>query len=451
MSKRWFAAILLFSTAASAVDARVYAAERSSEFLIGGEYRIRYETLNGQFRVGGEGGDQAIALRGLLRAGWRRGRIEALAEGIDSRSYLTDAGSVLDTSVVDAADLLQAHLKVDLRAPGSDLPEQSLLVGRYTLDLGRRRLIARNGYRNTINAFTGGLYTVRTPNGRSAQIFAAAPVARFPADAVDILNNETQLDREAPAVLFGAHIRPWAHERMLLETYAIGIAEWDGARSPSRNRRLGTIGARYAAAPAAGTFDAELEAAIQSGLSRSSTRSDDTTDLDHLAWFTHAEIGYSMESRTDLRFVAQIDYASGDRDPADSRFDRFDPLFGARGFEFAPTGIYGPISRANLLSAGARLVAEPARHVFATLAYRAFALASSRDVWTTAGLVDPTGQSGRFIGHHGEIQLGWRIRENVRIDVNGSFLGAGRFRREAPNAPESETTRYFSIQTQLNL
>lgn len=37
-------------------------------FSLHGEARIRYETVDGQFRAGGKGGDQAIAMRTLMLA-----------------------------------------------------------------------------------------------------------------------------------------------------------------------------------------------------------------------------------------------------------------------------------------------------------------------------------------------------------------------------------------------
>ena len=60
-------------------------------FTIRGETRVRYETLEGQFRAGGSGSDQALAFRTLLLAEVNRGPIAAGLEFQDSRSYLDDA------------------------------------------------------------------------------------------------------------------------------------------------------------------------------------------------------------------------------------------------------------------------------------------------------------------------------------------------------------------------
>ena len=66
-----------------------------------------------------------------------------------------DGGTPLDTSQVNAAELLQAYLGWRVDAPSAAVKTSAVTVGRQTIDFGGRRLLARSAFRNTINGFTG--------------------------------------------------------------------------------------------------------------------------------------------------------------------------------------------------------------------------------------------------------------------------------------------------------
>jgi hypothetical protein len=130
------------------------------------------------------------------------------------------------------------------------------------------------------------------------------------------------------------------------------------------------------------------------------------------------------------RLSIAYDYASGDRDPGDDDQGRFDTLFGARRFEFGPTGIYGAFARSNLSSPGIGGEVRPRGDVRTTVFYRAAWLASARDAWTTSGLRDTSGESGTFIGHQIEGSVRWSILPD-RANIEGGFayLRLGQFPR----------------------
>ena len=132
-------------------------AEKSApEFDLWGETRVRYETLDGQFRSGRTGGDQVLAIRSLLAGsvGWEGFKV--VGELHDARAYLDDLGTPLSTSLVNTVDVLQAYL-----ALGNEEGSQ-IKVGRFTLDIASRRFVERNDFRNTINAYTGFHWTQRS-------------------------------------------------------------------------------------------------------------------------------------------------------------------------------------------------------------------------------------------------------------------------------------------------
>jgi hypothetical protein len=191
-----------------------------------------------------------------------------------------------------------------------------------------------------------------------------------------------------------------------------------------------------------------LESVFQAGHSRSSTAATDTRDLDHFAHFQHVEAGYTFVAPWSPRLVLQFDYASGDDNPNDDNNNRFDTLFGARRFDFGPTGIYGPFARSNLISPGYRLIMKPQATFEVMFAHRLYWLASDRDAWTTSGVRDSTGKSGSYLGVQPEIQLRWDVLPgNVSLEAGAAYVFSGEFVDDAPNSNDEGDSSYAYVQT----
>ncbi|MBM4376006.1 MAG: alginate export family protein [Deltaproteobacteria bacterium] len=316
-----------------------------------------------------------------------------------------------------------------------------------TLDLGSRRLVARNEFRNTINAFTGFHAEWRSPANDVVRAFVVRPVIRLPSDPAGLAEDRIELDPEnVDALLWGAFYqsRPLARG-LTLEAYALGLHERDGSLAPSANRELITPGARLLLPPARGAFDVQVELMGQLGRSRATTAAKDTTDLEHLAFSVHASVGHRFATRWSPRLVLQFDHASGDRSPNDGINGRFDPLFGARRWEFGPTGLYGAIPRSNVTTPGLRVEVEPHRKVDTFIAYRPVWLAAARDAWTSAGLRDTSGAAGTFVGHQLEGRVRWHIfPKNLVLDVGGAVFVRGEFAREAPGGESAPSLYAYS-------
>jgi hypothetical protein len=73
------------------------------------EQRLRYESLGNNFKTGRPGSDQALALRTSLLGQIKMEPVGVVAELMDSRQYLSDSGSAIDTTQVNAVDLLQGY------------------------------------------------------------------------------------------------------------------------------------------------------------------------------------------------------------------------------------------------------------------------------------------------------------------------------------------------------
>jgi hypothetical protein len=420
-------------------------------FSLSVNQRIRYEYLDEQFGTGPTGSGRAIELRTLIHGevrpieGWTLG-----AELQDSRAYATH-GQVLGTTDVNAVEILRAY--VQFRR--DDVLGGKLRVsgGRITMNLGSRRLAARNQYRNTINGFTGldAEWQSDDSGTTSIRAFWTMPVDRRPRTNVQerYRDNEIQFDEENLDLqfwgLFGTHRFASDDE---LELFYFGLNERDRGERASANRNLSTLGFRLLRDDVAGAFDYQVELALQFGRSRAGTSSSDLDSLDHLAHFEHLELGYTFDVLWSPRVALEFDYASGDRKSTDGKNGQFDTLYGARRFDYGPTGIYGPISRSNLITPGLAGFLKPIESVTSMLAFRAFWLASDRDAWAATGVVDPTGQSGTFIGSQIEFRIRWKpLPGNLHLEAGYAHLFDGEFMKHAPNSIDQGDSNYVYAQS----
>jgi len=425
----------------------VRAALGASAWLRGGvESRLRIEHLANDFRAGATGDARALSLRTSLaaEATWRS--LVVGVEVLDARAWATDNTAVNNT-LVNPVDVLQAYLglrRADVFQRGD---VATLSIGRFTMNVGNRRLIARNEFRNTINNFTGVHATWRGASGRWGRAFVVLPVLRLPEGSAALRDNDPALDHTNThallwGLLWGA---PVSQVDAALEAYVFGLHEGDGPDTPSSNRQLATAGLRLLRAPRPGRLDLEAELSVQVGRSRATTRPEDVRDLDHRAAAIHLAVGYTLPTAWPLRASLFYDQGSGDGSPDDGVQGRFDTLFGARRFELTPTGLFGALARSNLRSPGVRVEVVPARRLDGFVTWRPAWLAAARDAWTSAGLRDRTGASGTFVGHHLETRARWQVLPgNLAVEVGAACLVRGAFARNAPGGNEATSVLVYA-------
>lgn len=411
-----------------------------------GHIRARFETFDQDFRAAGGGEEHIFVTRTSLEMTVRDTYLSATTELLDSRVFSGVSDADLDTTIVNPLELLQAFIAGDFKDTFSSGDTLRVQLGRHTMDVGSRRLVARNRYRNTINAFTGLNTQWESADGTKVRGFYTLPVQRLPSDAASLDENQIEYDEERKSVRFyGVHAEiPKVAAGMNAEFYGFGLLESDAPRLNTRDRNIKTVGTRWQKPHAPGEFHWELESAYQFGESPSS----ESRTLDHEAWFHHAMLGYRFEAAGQPRVEALFDYVSGDKDPNDEENNRFDPLFGARRFDFGPTGILGAFARANLVSPGLRFVTKLTPKWDLILTHRLHYLASDRDAWTTAGIVDPSGGSGNHIGDFTEFSLRYEVvPKSLQLEFGAAYFAQGGFAEDAPNSPDQGDTLYGYIET----
>jgi len=418
------------------------------------DHRTRYEGYDSAYKKGQSGGDQVIAFRTNVFLGINYDNFELGAEFIDSRITLEGDNTPINTSIINQTDLLQAYLawqSSDFLGSGFNF---KIKAGRQTMDVGSRRLIARNRFRNTINNFTG-FDTTLSQDDWQLRNFVVLPVSRQPNDKPSLQAGRTELDQEDFERIFAGTFFSMKNLPLnsTAELYGYYLSEDDTEQTRTKNRKLFTPGFRWVKSAKPNQFNFEMEAVLQTGTSHATTLTVDLQRLNHFAYFGHITLGYSFDAPWQPQLMLQYDYASGDADPNDNQNNRFETLYGARRFEFGPTSIWGAFARANINSPGVRLKFKPHKTVTGFIAHRAYWLAQSKDSWTGAKIRDVTGSSGSYIGQQMEIRLRWQaIPKTLQFETGWAHLFKGNFAKNAPNTPTNKNdTDYFHFQTSIHI
>lgn len=395
-------------------------------------HQARLAHLADQFREGAPGDDTLLSLRTTVDAQLRLDVVRVEVEVADIRAHLADANTPLNTGMIDPLDLLQAHAGVEVPIGAAALRAR---IGRTTLDLGSRQLMARNRFRNGINAFDGVLVDWTAP-GLEAHAFAFAPVTRLPDTPEGLADNALEFD--APQFddwLYGGFVHRAFSPDLHAEVYVFLLDAAEG-------RRLTTPGFRLYRPRARGAVDAWFELMVQVG--------EASPEVDHRAASGHLALGYTFAAWATPHLSLLYDFASGDRDPDDAVDQRFDPLFGIARPDFGPTGLWTAFSRRNISTPGLRAEARPHPRLDGMLDVRAVWLDQARDAWVGARLRDPTGASDPYVGEQVEVRVRWQaVPRQATVEIGGAWLHQGAF--VDARRPDAADPLYGYLQLNLTL
>jgi Alginate export len=388
---------------------------------LGLENRTRFESYDHPWRtsqaIGNGQTDAQIALRSRLRVGLGgNGPLRLLFEGQDSRSFLNGGhGDFRDATTANEFDILQLLGSLTLKNVMGTGLRTDFHFGRMTMDFGSRRLIARNAFRNTVNSFDGLHWQISQDQTWRLRAFVVEPVIR----------DDVRLDQQHSALFFwGTYLEnrllPW----LQVDAYYLGLNDRRGS-TIANHRTYSTFGGRLYKDPKPGEPDYEIETTWQVGTKGAT---------DHFSYLQHLDLGYTFNIVWRPRLVFHFDYASGDRQPGDSQNEGFDTLFGARRWEYGPTGTWGPFFRTNLISPGWRVVVTPIKDWIVQVKHRVWYLAQSRDFFGNNGLQDVTGNAGTSLGHDVELQAQWALSTNLDLDIGYIHWFKGSYFDRLPDA-----------------
>lgn len=455
---------------------------------VGVEQRTRYESLSDTFKASlpspaprAAGGDQQISFQSDLWLQARLGKFRFAAEFLDARTTGSDKGTnntpnPPNNTMADTLDFAQGYVSwADQNAFFSGKGVE-VKVGRQTMDLGNRRLVARPIFRTTVNNFTGVRLRVIDYDRWQFNAFVTMPVIRYPnynsvTPNANLINHQ-DWDKEDTHTWFSGGILQGdkLYKDINAEVYLYHLDEGDNPRNPTRNRRYFTPGIRFFQKPGKGNFDFTAEGMGQFGtVNYAATNTYATTQQKHEAWSSHIEAGYSFDLPWSPRFFLEHDYASGnknwkDRSPntVDSRFDS---LYGAQDFDFGPGGIYGAFQRSNINSPGYKLDISPRKDVSLRFQQRLVWLAEGGDCWGGAACTSATapglaGGNGSYVGDQVGFTGRYNFNSSLNFDAGWYHLFKGDFAKSAkptnatganqtlPVTPGANTD-YFFVTSQL--
>ncbi len=399
-------------------------------------YRIRWEGLDHPFKAGSSTDirEWSHRTRFLIGADWKMFRF--FVEFQDSGSSNAFDSSVILTEPFSENSLQQGFVSIPLPNTLGTGIRLDGHIGRLSLDFGSRRLIARNRFSNTSNAFDGIHLTVSPNTFWQMRTFLVLPTTRT-------VEGLTSSFASGDSFFWGLYFETQRSQGLNTNVYYFGLNDKPPMVSAQRN--YSTVGARLFEPPHVKALDYEIESIWQVGT---------MANLDHFAHFQHGEVGYTFDAPWTPRVLAQFDYASGTANPEGTYSQTFDSLFGARRFELIPTGTYGPFRRSNIISPGIRLIVQPWSTLKANLKFRAWYLAQSRDAWAGSGIQDLTGNSGQELGRDLEVRIQWNPFLNLHLEAGYDHFFKGSFienQAKIPGNPPATDTDYFYFQTEIRL
>lgn len=396
---------------ASALTAERLEDRLPSWLKLGGEYRARLEGFGGgSFKADNDDLYLLNRLRINLRlqpASWLKFNFQ----GQDARVFAKTLKPYAPP-FQDRVDLRMAFME----AGDAEKGKVSLRVGRQELAFGEQRLLGHVSWLNTARTFDAVRTTFRHKNYRLDAFAASVVNARdgeFNRRADG--NNLHGIYGGIQKLLPGADIEPYFLWRL-----APRITAETGAPG---NLDLRTTGVRVAG-KLPGSFDYGIEMAHQSG----------GLGADNIgAWAGHWRAGYTAAGLAKKpRFIAEYNYATGDRDPRDGRRGTFDVLYPTPHDKY---GLANQIGWKNIhhLRVGPEIKLHP--KWLLTGNYHSWWLASRKDALYSA-IGSPlvrvaSGTAGRHVGQELDAQVFYSCNKQTQIAAGFAHIFPGTFLKNA--------------------
>lgn len=393
------------------------------------DFRWRYEYRDDDLRRDIAGLDDPHLVRTRAFLGVRE-KLDPLRLGVefeDARRY--GGGFARDGRDINEAELIQLWAELHFAnllgrdARGNARP-LSLRAGRLSFEYLDRRLLGNNQWRNTTNNFQGlRLQLGQQANDWQLDLLAVQPLVRLP----------YEWDEPREGQWLHAAIGDWRRwsEIVTLQPFFLSLRQ--AARPGITSRHIHATGLRAYGDVGASGWDYDLAAIGEFGRSGAER---------HRAFGWTSEIGRRFQAPWQPRLSGFYGYASGDRDPNDRASNGFEKYYG-----FArPWSANDYLTWENLHAAKTRVELQPRRNLAIDFGYGAYWLASKTDAWRNAGLRDPGGNSGRFMGQELDARAIWKIHARARATLGYAHFLPGEFPRARGKGRDSD---FFYLEVSL--
>jgi len=295
-----------------------------------------------------------------------------------------------------------------------DTPEFWLRAGRLELSFGSERLVGRDDFSATGQAFDGGL--IHWGSGNTIQIDAFYAKIR----------ESTTADGDTD--FFGLYAKTKALEGTTFELYFMGLFDEetqvkDAGQSLEElkfSEHIYVVGGR-AEALFFNALRIEGEAVFQFG-SRTNPQKPDE-ELSHFATAYFGEISYQIPMATRPTIGGFFAWASGDANPADGKSLDFQSLFPTRhGF----LGTMDLFTWSNLVDVGGTVELTPPGNFGVFTAFHYFMLAQPRgQLFGLGGSGVPDQDVGRMVGMEIDAAVSWSPKPSFQAQLGYSAFLPG--------------------------
>ncbi len=378
-----------------------------------GQLRYRYESrVQLDYRLPGTFGrpaTQSLADRGdvaLMRT--RVGATLKIAPGVRGYVSLQDARTMgaegSPSGTLANVDLFNAWLDLDSLGTRPVF----LRVGRQVLTYGEGRVLSGADWGNAGRGYDGARLRW-APGHAQVDGFVALLNEGRTAGQDRLLSGLNALWRGCNG--FEAEVYQFRRD--------YGDAGWTSELGRKGGIHDATSGLRTRALR--GAFELRLEGAVQRG-----RRACDPVS----AWFGVGRITADLKSAWKTRIYAEHGQSSGDANPSDGNFQRFDPVcWGGHGFQ----GTLDIVGESNVGDWCGGVTAQPAKGWTVQSEYHVFSLSRPRDAWVDdSGATlrqSKAGTAGTALGREFDATARWDTRGKVSVFVGVSRFWRGEFVR----------------------
>jgi hypothetical protein len=348
----------------------------------------------------------------------------------------------------DPLDLRQLY--VDFKAG-----DTTVRAGRQLLAFGDERLVGPLEWNNLARSFDA--VRVTWPKlGGGVDAFVGSVVQIQPTARTGWHANHSSTGD----IFAGVYSRFVAHETLKVEPYAFWRHKKDDtlysvpgagtARPYDVPQKVATLGLRWAGGPPEKLdgFDYDGELVWQTGESRG--RQPVGTALvfpgpawiGHDAWALHAGVGFTTKAPgLPLRLYGEFNYATGDRNPADTKTQSFLNLFPTNHKFYGGMDVF---AWKNMREFAVTAAATFSKQTKARLEHHLFDLANTNDTWFRANAVTPVraltpaarAASGRA-GQETDLVVSHTVNARLTFDLGFSYFAAGRYLAQTGGASDA--------------
>jgi opacity protein-like surface antigen len=340
---------------------------------------------------------------------------------------------------INETELLQGYGELYLKdALGTDAKGQgraiSIRAGRMKFEVGSRRLIASNEFRNTTNNFEGfRLRLGERYNDVDLDSFLMRPVIRYPY-AFDqpewnnwiygsflSVRNVSPYFTIQPYLIgrkqYGDPLNPSAALKVKRDTQAPGLRVYGNYKNFDWDldvmKQFGTVGTISSTYPYIWAYN---------NISNPFGGYAQTKQHDAIAY--GFDVGYTFaEHPWKPRISAVYIYGSGNSSPWSSTNNNVDTFYGFN----QPFSRNDYIGWNNVKDPKVRVEFEPVKDTRIDTAFSAYWLASSAAAWDRANLYAPLGNRGTFMGTEWDIRVRQKVSEFLNISASYARFWPGSF------------------------